>query len=76
MNAYCPAPGVGPQSPSDNDYKPGFAADLMLKDLRLAMQAAETADASTPLGRHAKELYEQFAEDNAGLDFSAIIKSL
>ena len=48
----------------------------MLKDLKLAMEAAETADASTPLGRHAKELYEQFAEDNAGLDFSAIIKTL
>jgi len=41
MNAYCPAPGVGPKSPADNGYKPGFAADLMLKDLRLSQQAAE-----------------------------------
>ncbi len=48
----------------------------MLKDLRLAMEAAQTADASTPLGAHAKELYEQFARDNAGLDFSAIITTL
>ncbi len=47
MNAYCPAPGVGPQSPADNDYKPGFAAELMLKDLRLSQQAAASADADT-----------------------------
>ena len=48
----------------------------MLKDLKLAMEAAETAGASTPLGKHSKELYEAFAQDNGGLDFSAIIKSL
>jgi 3-hydroxyisobutyrate dehydrogenase len=41
MNAYCPAPGIGPKSPADNDYKPGFAADLMLKDLRLSQDAAD-----------------------------------
>ncbi len=76
LNAYTPLPGVGVESPADKDYQGGFATGLMLKDLKLAMEAAETADASTPLGRHAKELYEQFAEDNAGLDFSAIIKSL
>ncbi|MDM8168337.1 3-hydroxyisobutyrate dehydrogenase [Roseovarius sp.] len=78
MNAYCPAPGVGPQSPSDNDYKPGFAADLMLKDLRLAMQAAETADADTTLGKAAMKLYEQFVEkeDGAGKDFSAMLPRL
>ncbi|WP_370191351.1 3-hydroxyisobutyrate dehydrogenase [Qipengyuania sp.] len=76
LNAYTPMPGVGVESPADKDYQGGFATGLMLKDLRLAMEAAETADASTPLGRHAKELYEQFAEDNAGLDFSAIIKTL
>ena len=78
MNAYCPAPGVGPQSPSDNDYKPGFAADLMLKDLRLAMQAAETADADTTLGKAAMQLYEQFVEkeDGAGKDFSAMLSRL
>ncbi len=76
LNAYTPLPGVGVESPADKDYQGGFATGLMLKDLKLAMEAAETADASTPLGRHAKELYEQFAEDNAGLDFSAIIRSL
>jgi 3-hydroxyisobutyrate dehydrogenase len=75
MNTYCPAPGVGPTSPADNDYTPGFAADLMLKDLRLAMQAAETADADTPIGAAAMRLYEQFVEreDGAGRDFSAML---
>jgi len=75
MNAYCPAPGVGPQSPADNDYKPGFAADLMLKDLRLSQQAAEAADADTPLGAMAMALYAQFVEqeDGAGRDFSAML---
>jgi 3-hydroxyisobutyrate dehydrogenase len=76
LNAYTPMPGVGVESPADKEYQGGFATGLMLKDLRLAMEAAETADASTPLGRHAKDLYEQFAEENAGLDFSAIIKTL
>jgi 3-hydroxyisobutyrate dehydrogenase len=75
MNTYCPAPGVGPTSPADNGYKPGFAADLMLKDLRLAMQAAETTDADTPIGRAACELYARFVEqeDGAGRDFSAML---
>jgi len=75
MNTYCPAPGIGPKSPSDNDYTPGFAADLMLKDLRLAMQAAEGADADTPLGAAAMKLYAQFVEneDGEGKDFSAML---
>ena len=75
MNTYCPAPGVGPKSPADNGYKPGFAADLMLKDLRLSQQAAETADADTPLGAAATALYSQFVEreDGAGRDFSAML---
>lgn len=75
MNAYCPAPGVGPQSPSDNDYQPGFAADLMLKDLRLSQQAAEAVDADTPMGQAATDLYQQFVEDEdgAGRDFSAML---
>jgi 3-hydroxyisobutyrate dehydrogenase len=75
MNAYCPAPGVGPQSPADNDYKPGFAADLMLKDLRLSQQAAGAAGADTPMGHAATELYRQFVEeeDGAGRDFSAML---
>lgn len=75
MNAYCPAPGIGPQSPADNDYQPGFASELMLKDLRLSQQAAEGADADTPMGKAAAALYEQFveAEDGKGKDFSAML---
>jgi 3-hydroxyisobutyrate dehydrogenase len=75
MNAYCPAPGVGPQSPADNDYKPGFAAELMLKDLRLSQQAAGSADADTPMGQLAEALYAQFVEneDGMGMDFSAML---
>lgn len=75
MNAYCPAPGVGPQSPADNDYKPGFAAELMLKDLGLSQQAAEAADADTPMGAAALALYRQFVEDEDGngRDFSAML---
>ena len=75
MNAYCPAPGIGPVSPADNDYKPGFAAELMLKDLRLSQQAAEGADADTPIGRMARDLYAQFVEGEcrSGLDFSALL---
>jgi len=75
MNTYCPAPGIGPTSPADNDYQPGFAAELMLKDLRLAMEAAEQVDADTPMGARAAELYAQFVEneDGAGRDFSAML---
>ncbi|MEO0944334.1 MAG: 3-hydroxyisobutyrate dehydrogenase [Pseudomonadota bacterium] len=75
MNAYCPAPGIGPQSPADNDYAPGFAAELMLKDLRLSQQAAEASDADTPMGQAATELYAQFVEneDGRGRDFSAML---
>lgn len=75
MNAYCPAPGIGPRSPSDSDYQPGFAADLMLKDLRLSQQAAESVDADTPMGAAAKTLYQTFVEheDGAGRDFSAML---
>jgi len=77
MNAYCPAPGIGPQSPSDNDYKPGFAAELMLKDLNLSQQAAAAVDAATPLGQHARDLYDAFVtEDGRGMDFSAMLPHL
>ncbi|QUL37847.1 3-hydroxyisobutyrate dehydrogenase [Erythrobacter sp. JK5] len=77
MTSYCPVPGVGPQSPSDNDYQGGFATALMLKDLRLAMEAADNADAAVPMGARAASLYEDFAgAGNGGLDFSAIIKML
>jgi 3-hydroxyisobutyrate dehydrogenase len=75
MNTYCPAPGVGPQTPADNDYQPGFAAELMLKDLRLSQQAAESADADTPMGQLAAALYAAFveAEGGKGRDFSAML---
>lgn len=75
MNTYCPAPGIGPTSPSDNGYKPGFAAELMLKDLRLSQQAAEMVDADTPMGQMAQNLYAQFVEieDGEGKDFSAML---
>ncbi|QPH52270.1 3-hydroxyisobutyrate dehydrogenase [Pontivivens ytuae] len=74
MNAYCPAPGIGPQSPADNGYKPGFAATLMLKDLRLSQQAAVSAGAQTPMGARAAEIYERFVEiDEDARDFSAIL---
>lgn len=75
MNAYCPAPGIGPQSPADNDYKPGFAAELMLKDLNLARAAAQSSGAQTPMGEMAAQLYEQFVEneDGRGRDFSAML---
>jgi len=75
MNTYCPAPGVGPKSPADNGYKPGFAAELMLKDLRLSQQAAEAADADTPMGQMAAAIYARFVEDEGGrgMDFSAIL---
>jgi len=77
MTSYCPAPGVGPQSPADNGYRGGFAAALMLKDLKLAMEAAQAAGSQVPMGQRAEELYEAFnAAGNGGLDFSAIIKTL
>lgn len=71
----CPAPGVGGNSPADNDYKPGFASDLMLKDLRLSQDAAQQSGADTPMGRVATDLYAQFVEheDGSGLDMSAIL---
>ncbi|WP_127903199.1 3-hydroxyisobutyrate dehydrogenase [Solirhodobacter olei] len=78
MNSYCPAPGVGPTSPADNGYRPGFAAELMLKDLRLSQQAAEGADADTPMGALAARIYADFveAEDGRGKDFSAMLPRL
>jgi 3-hydroxyisobutyrate dehydrogenase len=75
MNAYTPAPGIGAKSPADNDYKPGFASELMLKDLNLSQMAAEAVDADTPMGRKAAELYRRFVEeeDGRGKDFSAML---
>ena len=77
MTSYCPVPGVGPTSPADNGYQGGFAAALMLKDLKLAMEAAQSVGASTPMGQRAEELYEAFTRDGGGnTDFSGIIKTL
>ena len=77
MTSYCPVPGVGPQTPADNAYQGGFATALMLKDLKLAMAAAQDSGAHVPMGENAARLYERFAEDgNGGLDFSAIIRTL
>jgi len=77
VNTYCPVPGVGPESPADNEYTPGFAAELMLKDLRLSQSAAEQADASTPMGHEATRLYKQFIDEQGlGRDFSAMLPVL
>ena len=77
MNAYCPAPGVGPTSPSDNNYEPGFSAALMLKDLKLSQQAAKSVGASTPIGKKATELYNDFVQKEGGnIDFSGMLRAL
>ena len=76
MTSYCPVPGVGPVTPADNDYQGGFAAGLMLKDLKLAMEAASKAGAKVELGDHARAIYEAFAKGNAATDFSGIIRTL
>lgn len=77
MTSYCPVPGVGPQSPADNGYQGGFAAALMLKDLKLALEAADSVGARVPMGTRAEELYAAFTDaGNGGVDFSGIIKTL
>ena len=77
MTSYCPLPGVGPQSPADNDYQGGFATNLMLKDLLLAMEAAKQAGALVPMGARAAELYQEFADLGQGnVDFSGIVRML
>jgi len=77
LTSYCPVPGVGPQSPADKGYQGGFAAALMLKDLKLAMAAAEDAGAAVPMGQRAEELYAAFTEaGNGAMDFSGIIRDL
>jgi 3-hydroxyisobutyrate dehydrogenase len=77
MTSYCPVPGVGPESPADRDYQGGFAAPLMLKDLKLALEAAASVGAQVPMGTRAEQLYQAFVDgQGAGLDFSGIIKTL
>ena len=75
LTTYCPVPGPVPTSPANNDYKPGFASALMVKDLTLAQDAAKAAGAATPLGKHAQEIYKAFdAAGHGGVDFSGIIQ--
>ena len=77
MTSYAPVPGVGPDTPADHDYEGGFAAALMLKDLKLAAEAAKTAGAYTPMGGEAEELYQRFVDRGGGnKDFSGIIKMI
>ncbi|WP_372915095.1 3-hydroxyisobutyrate dehydrogenase [Sandarakinorhabdus sp.] len=77
MTSYCPVPGPVPTSPANRDYQGGFAAALMLKDLKLAMAAAQGAGASVPMGAQAEALYQLLANNGGGAaDFSAIIKLL
>ena len=77
LNTYCPVPGPVPSSPANNDYKPGFSAAMMLKDLKLAQNAAQMTGANTPLGQLAADLYAAFDKaGNSGVDFSGIIKFL
>ncbi len=77
LTTYCPVPGPVPGSPANRDYKPGFAAELMVKDLGLAQEAAAASGAATPMGARALELYRRFLEEGgSGADFSGIIRML
>jgi len=77
LTTYCPVPGPVATSPANNDYKPGFSVEMMLKDLKLSQDAANSAGVETPLGAHASELYDAFANaGNGNVDFSGIIKYL
>lgn len=77
MTAYCPVEGVGPASPADRNFEGGFATDMMLKDLRLAKEAAISSGAVTPMGGHAEALYALLSEQGLGhKDFSSVIELL
>src|ERR1700761_1126366 len=77
LTTYCPVPGPVPASPANNEYKPGFASALMVKDLTLAQDAATPAGAATPLGKHAQEIYQAFdAAGHGGVDFSGIVQHM
>jgi 3-hydroxyisobutyrate dehydrogenase len=77
LTSYCPVPGPVPTSPANNEYKPGFASALMLKDLRLSQEAAKAAGAVTPLGAHAESIYESFDKSGHGqVDFSGVIHQI
>jgi 3-hydroxyisobutyrate dehydrogenase len=77
MTSYCPVPGLVPTSPANRDYKAGFTAAMMLKDLKLAQAAARATHATTPLGAGAAAVYERFIESgDSSVDFSGIIRYL
>jgi 3-hydroxyisobutyrate dehydrogenase len=77
LTSYCPVPGPVPASPANRDYKPGFTAAMMLKDLRLAQEAANASGAATPLGAEAAQLYGLYAgAGQSESDFSGIIRFL
>ncbi|PKR59505.1 3-hydroxyisobutyrate dehydrogenase [Thalassospira lohafexi] len=77
LTSYCPVPGPVPTSPANRDYQPGFAVDMMLKDLKLAQQASAASGATTPMGALAESLYALYSNGgNGGMDFSAIVKML
>jgi 3-hydroxyisobutyrate dehydrogenase len=77
MTSYCPVPGVGPETPADHDYEGGFAAALMLKDLKLAEEAAKQVGAYAPMGAKAEELYQRFVDAGGGnKDFSGLIRMI
>jgi 3-hydroxyisobutyrate dehydrogenase len=77
MTSYCPVPGLVPTSPANRDYKAGFTAAMMLKDLKLAQTAARATRATTPLGAGAAAVYERFVDSgDGGVDFSGIIRYL
>ena len=77
LTSYCPVPGPVPAAPSNRDYKPGFAAPMVLKDMKLAMGTAESLGANTPMGKQAADIYERFvAEGGEQMDFSGVIKWL
>ncbi|EGD56850.1 3-hydroxyisobutyrate dehydrogenase [Gordonia neofelifaecis NRRL B-59395] len=76
LSANCPVPGPVESAPSGNQFQPGFATSLMNKDLHLAMDAVGATGATAPLGTHAAKLYDEFAAEHGGLDFSAIIETL
>ena len=77
MTSYCPVPGPVPTSPANRDYQAGFTANMMLKDLKLAQDAARSAKATTPLGAGATAVYSQYVDNGEGAkDFSGIIRFL
>jgi 3-hydroxyisobutyrate dehydrogenase len=77
LTSYCPMPGLVPSSPANRDYQPGFTAAMMLKDLKLAQDAARSTRAVSPLGAGARAIYQRFVEEGSGaIDFSGIIRFL